>query len=592
VAHILETAPLFAQELRTFFANALNRGFQFRPPSPFYPSSAGTARVLSAAPGTPGSATLTYILDPDEDGVDSEIDNCPATWNPGQEDHDFDAGRDTMHIGDACDGCPGLEGGYQPPIGAPDEFAHDIDHDHVPDACDCDMDGDHCANANLVSIGLTAACFAFHPTTECSRSILSGSSGQELCGAQRGTVDDRAPTVAGTANFDLDAILDDCDADDDNDLIPDVADNCPFGNSGSLDDPEPPHGRFVACVDSNPDQTDTGGTPAGDICDSLCSGNYVTTCTACQRPFSASVCGLCGFPGGTNCSGPPPRAAGCTLSDLASNARRPDFGNFADLLGFIPTPDLCLFCDPTPFLACGARSLTDCLGGPAGFAELDGIGEPIARYGAQLPEPSTVSVSLPDLNGDGIADRLVGVPSAPSLACNGKTFNEVTFTDMASGSFTATPLAAAAAAPSQCQPDNTGVAHLVSGLDGSVLDQIALGQAPGSLFGAAAAFGSGLLAIGAPGQANPSGAATGAVHLFDVRSGSVVYVGTQYGEANGDQFGAILQPIETQNGVLQVLVGAPRASGANGAQVGVAYTASTSSAASLRAMPAACPEEG
>ena len=564
VAHILETAPLFAQELRTFFANALNRGFQFRPPSPFYPSSAGTARVLSAAPGTPGSATLTYILDPDEDGVDSEIDNCPATWNPAQSDADID------HIGDACDGCPGLTGGYQPPVGSSDEFAHDVNHDHIPDQCDCDIDGDHCQNPSAVATGLAAPCLTYHPDRECDRL----DSHQVRCANPPGTVDDRAPLVAGTLNFDGpdgDRLLDDCDADNDDDGVPDATDNCPFGNSGSLVDPGPPHGNFVACVDSNPDQTDTGGTPAGDICDTLCSGNYVTTCTACQRPFSASVCGLCGFPGGTNCSGPPPRAAGCTLSDLASNARRPDFGNFADLLGFIPTPDLCLFCDPTPFLACGARSLTDCLGGPAGFAELDGIGEPIVRYGAQLPEPSTVSVSLPDLNGDGIADRLVGVPSAPSLACNGKTFNDVTFTDMASGSYTATPLAAAAAAPSECQPDNTGVAHLVSGLDGSVLDQIALGQAPGSLFGTAAAFGSGLLAIGAPGEANPSGVATGAVHLFDVRSGSVVYVGTQYGEANGDQFGAMLQPIETQNGVLQVLVGAPRASGANGAQVGVAY---------------------
>lgn len=40
------------------------------------------------------------MSDSDGDGVDDTIDNCPTTYNPGQEDYDADG------VGDVCDGCP------------------------------------------------------------------------------------------------------------------------------------------------------------------------------------------------------------------------------------------------------------------------------------------------------------------------------------------------------------------------------------------------------------------------------------------------------------------------------------------------------
>lgn len=50
------------------------------------------------------AARCARPLDQDLDGVGNSCDNCPAVWNPGQQDTDGD------DIGNACDNCPGTPG--------------------------------------------------------------------------------------------------------------------------------------------------------------------------------------------------------------------------------------------------------------------------------------------------------------------------------------------------------------------------------------------------------------------------------------------------------------------------------------------------
>ena len=70
-------------------------------------------------------------VDTDGDGVCDDVDNCPLTPNPNQEDLDGDG------VGDACDNCPD--------VANPDQL--DSDGDGIGDACAsqvlmCDVDGD------------------------------------------------------------------------------------------------------------------------------------------------------------------------------------------------------------------------------------------------------------------------------------------------------------------------------------------------------------------------------------------------------------------------------------------------------------------
>ena len=64
--------------------------------------------------------------DADGDGVCGGVDNCPTTYNPGQQDADGDG------IGDACDNCPNTYNSDQT----------DTDSDGIGDVCDPDDDGD------------------------------------------------------------------------------------------------------------------------------------------------------------------------------------------------------------------------------------------------------------------------------------------------------------------------------------------------------------------------------------------------------------------------------------------------------------------
>ncbi len=81
--------------------------------------------------------TTGVVQDGDGDGVADFDDNCPATFNPGQEDADGDL------IGDVCDDCTDTDGdGY----GNPGYAANTCDEDNCPDVAnpgqeDTDSDG-------------------------------------------------------------------------------------------------------------------------------------------------------------------------------------------------------------------------------------------------------------------------------------------------------------------------------------------------------------------------------------------------------------------------------------------------------------------
>ncbi len=73
---------------------------------------------LSADTKSGAATKATIISDLDGDGVPDDQDNCPETYNPGQEETDGDG------VGDACDACQGYDDNL------------DQDYDFIPDGCD------------------------------------------------------------------------------------------------------------------------------------------------------------------------------------------------------------------------------------------------------------------------------------------------------------------------------------------------------------------------------------------------------------------------------------------------------------------------
>lgn len=88
-----------------------------------YPTFGCPMSPANGAWGSLGPLTATITdcgADDDLDGVYNCTDNCPAVFNPGQQDADGD------HVGDACDNCPNT----------PNSDQADSDHDGVGDLCD------------------------------------------------------------------------------------------------------------------------------------------------------------------------------------------------------------------------------------------------------------------------------------------------------------------------------------------------------------------------------------------------------------------------------------------------------------------------
>ena len=86
-----------------------------------------------------GSDTPRSLQDPDGDGVDDEVDNCPGVSNPDQLDYDNDL------IGDLCDpdgDGDGVDDTADNCAGLPNPEQNDQDNDGLGDVCDSDRDGD------------------------------------------------------------------------------------------------------------------------------------------------------------------------------------------------------------------------------------------------------------------------------------------------------------------------------------------------------------------------------------------------------------------------------------------------------------------
>jgi hypothetical protein len=185
------------------------------------------------------------VCDVDTDDVCGDLDNCPSTPNPGQEDDDTDG------VGNACDNCRDV----------PNPDQGDADGDGDGDLCDPDDDND-----GILDDG-----------------DLSGPIGDNPCAdGETLDCDDNCQYVhnPGQADADGDDVGDACDncpgdpnsnqADADGDDVGDACDNCP-------DDPNPNQadtdgdGRADACdncpADPNPNQVDGDGDDVGDACD-------------------------------------------------------------------------------------------------------------------------------------------------------------------------------------------------------------------------------------------------------------------------------------------------------------------------------------
>ncbi|MFQ6093419.1 MAG: thrombospondin type 3 repeat-containing protein, partial [bacterium] len=84
----------------------------------------GALEIRFAGGGTKFDQIILGVAgDTDGDGIDDAVDNCPNTFNPGQEDYDNDG------VGDACDNCPET---YNPDQADNDDGAND----GVGDVCD------------------------------------------------------------------------------------------------------------------------------------------------------------------------------------------------------------------------------------------------------------------------------------------------------------------------------------------------------------------------------------------------------------------------------------------------------------------------
>ncbi len=154
-------------------------------------------------------APTGIIVDSDGDGIGDDVDNCPALYNPGQDDVDFDG------IGDVCDNCPDVANPGQ----------EDVDGDGVGDACDICPGFDD--NVDADADGVPDGC--------------------DIC-----------PGFDDNVDTDADGVPDGCDicpgfddnVDTDADGFPDGCDNCPDVY--------------------NPDQADANSNGIGDVCDYVC----------------------------------------------------------------------------------------------------------------------------------------------------------------------------------------------------------------------------------------------------------------------------------------------------------------------------------
>lgn len=303
-------------------------------------------------------------------------------------------------------------------------------------------------------------------------------------------VPDRDPRSVGI-DTDGDGTPDDCDFDSDDDGVPDpvrgadgvpIGDNCPY--------------------DFNPDQLNSGGTLLGDACDPLCPG---------------------------------PRAPGCTLAGSGAflpppSDELPAFGELACLFGadggceFLAGIDLCL--RDGPGCDFGIELFTP------RFRSIDAVSLP---NGAEL---ATAITAIPDRDGDGIEELVVGRP-----------FEDV------------------------CGDDGclrrAGRVRAIASATGDLLFEVS-GTAVGERLGQSVASLGDFLVVGAPGARNSRGIRAGAVRVLDLGWADPLTVTTISGDARGDKLGTaiVLASDRDGDGIAEFLASAPGASGQAGRESG------------------------
>ncbi|HEU5181952.1 MAG TPA: choice-of-anchor D domain-containing protein [Candidatus Polarisedimenticolia bacterium] len=208
-------------------------------------------------------ANLSVFTDSDGDGLGDPFDNCPRTYNPGQEDADAD------QIGDVCDSCtdvdhdrsgdPGFPANTCDPDNCPaiyNPLQEDADADQVGDVCDiCPSDPFNDADHDGLCAGADNCPTAPNPNQADGDADGTGDACDNCLNIANPTQADVDGDRVGDACDLCPATADPLQIDSDADHLGNVCDNCPSSY--------------------NPGQEDSDADGSGDACQPVLTLNGI-----------------------------------------------------------------------------------------------------------------------------------------------------------------------------------------------------------------------------------------------------------------------------------------------------------------------------